>query len=217
MKQETLPLIQKEPSVTDQAGFSLVEVILSSAVFALLVTALVGAYLYGQESVALAGNRARATMLADEGLEAVRNIRDENFSNLTDGTHGLVISGNQWTLSGTSDATDIFTRQVAVSSVDANRKQVTATVSWPQTPQRAGSVALITYLTAWVNPVGGGGPPSSCSAYCQSLPAGYTDGTCRPNTQQCTINGEIYESGGDSVCVTNYPGDPSHDTCCCLP
>ena len=70
-------------------GFSLVEVILSSAVFALLVTALVGAYLYGQESTALAGNRARAVMLAEEGLEATRNIRDGGFNDLGVGIHGL--------------------------------------------------------------------------------------------------------------------------------
>ena len=39
--------------------------------------------------------RARAATLADEGLEAVRNIRDANFSNLTDGTFGLTTTGNQ--------------------------------------------------------------------------------------------------------------------------
>jgi len=217
MKREILQLIRKARSATNQAGFSLVEIILASALFALLVTALVGVYLYGQESTALAGNRARATMLAEEGLEAVRNIRDAGFSNLADGTHGLAVSGNQWALSGTSDITDIFTRSLAISpGDDASRKQVTATVSWQQTPQRTGSAVLTTYLTAWINPVGGG-PPSSCSDYCQSLPAGYSAGTCRQNTQQCENNGEIYESGGYSICITNFPGDSSHNTCCCLP
>src|SRR3989339_749416 len=105
-------------------GFSLVEVILASSVFILLVTSLVGAYLYGEESTALAGNRARATMLAEEGLEAARNIRDANFSNLSDGTHGLVISGNQWTLSGSSDVTDIFTRSISISIIDMIKKTV---------------------------------------------------------------------------------------------
>lgn len=197
-------------------GFSLVEVLLAVSLFGLIVTALVGGLIYGQQSTVLAGQRARAIMLADEGLEAVRNIRDESFFNLTDGIYGLAISSNQWTLSGISDTTDIFTRAIAISTINANRKQVTSTVSWPQTPQRTGSVTLTTYLTAWVNPTGAE-PPGSCSSYCQSLPAGYTDGTCRQNTQQCINNGEIYEFGGDSICVTNFPGDSSHDTCCCLP
>ncbi|MBI5356235.1 prepilin-type N-terminal cleavage/methylation domain-containing protein [Candidatus Collierbacteria bacterium] len=199
-----------------QAGFSLVEVLLAVSVFALIVTGLVGGLIYGQQSTALAGQRARAAVLADEGLEAVRNIRDENYSNLTDGTFGLAISANQWVFSGTSDATDIFTRAVTISAAGANRKLVTSAVTWQQNPQRDGSVTLTTYLSNWAAS-GGGGPPSSCAAYCQSLPAGYTDGTCRQNTQQCSNNSEIYESGGDSICVTNFPGDPSHDTCCCLP
>lgn len=197
-------------------GFSLVEVLLSVAVFSLIVTALVGGLIYGQQSTALAGMRSRAALLADEGLESVRNIRDANFSNLTDGTFGLTTTGNQWNLSGSSDITDIFTRAVTVSAVDANRKLVTSTVTWQQNPQRTGNVTLATYLTNW-KAGGGGGPPSSCAAYCQSLPAAYTNGTCRQNTVQCSHNGETYESGGDSVCVTNFPGDPSHDTCCCLP
>jgi len=138
-------------STTNQKGFSLVEVILSSAVFVLLVTAFVGAYLYGQEATALAGNRARAYMLAEEGLEAVRNIRDggSGISNLTNGTFGLSTTSNQWSLSGLSDVTDIFTRQIIISSIDAERKSVTVSVNWPQNPQRTGIVSLSSYLTAW--------------------------------------------------------------------
>lgn len=198
-------------------GFSLVEVLLAVSVFGLIVTGLIGGLIYGQQSTALAGQRARAAILADEGLEAVRNIRDENFTNLTDDTpHGLAISDNKWILLGTSDTTDIFTRAITISTVDANRKQITSTVTWQQNPQRTGLVSAVTYLTNW-KASGGGGPPASCSDYCQSLPAGYTDGTCRENTQQCTKYNEIYEAGGNSICVTNFPGDPSHDTCCCLP
>src|SRR3990167_512120 len=81
-----------------QKGFSTIEVLLASTILVLIVTAFMGAYIYGSESTALAGQRVRAVFLAEEGLEASRNIRDENFSNLTDGTKGLSISGNQWTL-----------------------------------------------------------------------------------------------------------------------
>lgn len=217
MKREPLQSMRKESSATNQAGFSLVEVILASAVFALLVTVLVGAYLYGQESTALAGNRARAVLLAEEGLEAVRNIRDPAFVNLTDGTYGLTTTGDQWDLFGSQDTSDIFTRQVVVSSVDTTRKSVAVNVTWQQNPQRSGIVSLVTYLTNWISPKGGGAPPASCAAYCQTLPAGYTSGSCRQNTQQCTNNGEIYELGGDSICIAGFPGDSSQNTCCCQP
>ena len=137
---------------TRSKGFSLVEVILASALFAILLTALVGGYLYGQESTVLAGNRVRATLLAEEGLEAARNIRDSQFTdNLTVGTFGLATTTNIWNLSGVSDNTDIFTRQVTIESIDTKRKKVTSTVTWQQNPQRVGSTTLTTYLTHWMS------------------------------------------------------------------
>jgi len=211
-----IPKKLKSYKLQARKGFSLVEVLLAVSIFGLIVTVLTGGLIYGQQSTAMAGMRSRAAILADEGLEATRNIRDENYSNLTDGTFGLTISGNQWGFLGTSDTTDIFGRGVTISAVDANRKLVTSAVSWQQNQQRAGSVVLTTYLTNWKAASGGGGSPTSCSAYCLTLPS-YTGGTCRQNSVQCGNNGETYESGGNSICVTNFPGDPSHDTCCCAP
>ncbi len=198
-------------------GFSLVEVLLSVALFALIVVGLVGGLIYGQQTTALSGQRARAVALADEGLEAVRNIRDAGFVNLSDGTFGLTTAGNHWNLSGSSGAIDIFTRQIVISSVDAKRKNVTVNITWQQNPQRTGLVSAVTYLTNWIAEAGGGSSPTSCAVYCQTLPAGYTSGTCRQNSVQCTNNGEVYEAGGDSICTNNFPGDSSHDACCCLP
>ncbi len=135
-------------------GFSLIEILLAASLFSFIITALVGAFIYGQESTALSGMRFRAELLAEEGLEAARNIRDENFANLNvaDNKYGLVISGNQWIFSGTSDATGIFTRQIIISTIDANRKQIISNVSWQQTPLRSGSISLISYLTNWRAP-----------------------------------------------------------------
>lgn len=131
-------------------GFSIVEVLLASALFSLLLTFLGGAFLYGEQSTALAGERARAVMLAEEGLAAVQNIRDADFSSLVDGTYGLTTTGNQWNLSGSQDTTDIFTRQITIASVDSTRKTITANVTWQQNAQRTGSVSLITRLTNWL-------------------------------------------------------------------
>lgn len=135
-----------------EKGFSLLEVLLSVSLFSFIITALVGAVIYGQESAAVSGTRARAIFLAEEGLEASRNIRDNNFSDLTDGDHGLAVFGNNWIFSGTSDAADIFTRQIVINAVAADRKQIISTVTWRQTPQRSGSVSLTSYLTNWRAP-----------------------------------------------------------------
>lgn len=131
-----------------QRGFSVVEVLLATTVFAFLVTALTGAIIYGRQSTANAGDRTRAVFLAEEGCEAVRNIRDASFSNLTNGTHGLAISGGQWDLSGSSDTTDIYTRQINIAQVDSNRKDITCTVSW-NTGSVARTVDVTTRLTNW--------------------------------------------------------------------
>ena len=136
--------------VTNRRAFSTVEVIIASSVFAMMVTTFVGAILYGQEAFALGGNRARAAMLAEEGLEAVRNLRDAGFGNIPDGTFGLVTSGGTWLLTGTQDVTGLFTRYINITSIDAKRKLITSTVTWPQNAQRTGSVILMTRLTNWI-------------------------------------------------------------------
>ncbi|HTE58611.1 MAG TPA: hypothetical protein VK694_07795 [Verrucomicrobiae bacterium] len=140
----------KVPLVTrlNQKGFSSVEALLAAVVFGLLVTALAGAIVYGRGSSASAGERVRANQLAEEGVEAARNIRDAGYTNLVDGTYGLVQGGNVWTLSGNSDTSGIFTRQVVVASAGANRKNITATVSWPQGTATA-STSVVTRLTNW--------------------------------------------------------------------
>lgn len=188
-------------------GFSLVETLLASAVLALTVTALIGAVIYGRESTGVAGMLGRATYLAEEGLEAIRNLRDSAFTNLINGDHGLVVSGNIWTFSGTSDTTDNFMRTVAISTVDSVRKLVTSTITWQQTPSRSGSVVLTTYLTDWRE----GSSVSQCNSYCQSIL--YSSGTCRPDVPACTEHGETHEAGGDTYCT----GGVSSDTCCCAP
>lgn len=186
-------------------GFSLIEVLLASSIFALFVTVFVGAWLYGQESAMFASNRNRATILAEEGLEVTRNIRDAGFSNLADGTHGLIISNNQWNFSGSQDVNDIFTRQIIISSIDSNRKNIISNITWQQNPQRSGLVSLTSRMTNWQNsaPV-----PGSCNDY--AVQQGYIIGTCRQNTQQCIINEEIYLIVGDVYCT----GGLSADTCC---
>lgn len=135
--------------LSTRPAFSLIEVVLSVALFAMLVTSMFGAYIYSQESVSLAGARNRASLIAEEGLEATRSIRDASFGSLVDGTYGLTQSGNKWILSGSSDTTDIFQRQVTISSIDANRKQIVSSVNWNQNMTRTGNISLTSYLDNW--------------------------------------------------------------------
>jgi len=208
MIQETLQSMKKAQLNIDQSGFSVVEIIIASAVFALIVTAFIGSLLYFNKSAMAAGTRPRAVFLAEEGLEAARNIRDEDFSNLIDGTYGLAVSGGQWIFSGSQDLTDNFSREVKISTIDANTKEVSSKISWDKGLIDSGSVSLPTYLTNWMVVVE---TVNSCPELCKSL--SYTDGICRQTQQRCAIKDEVYEVDGDQYCLEG----PQADTCCCAP
>ena len=128
-------------------GFSLVEALLAVALFALFSYGLATAYFYGQEASVLAGERARAVLYAQEGIEAVRSIRGDDFVNLEDGTFGLEIIAGQWELSGNSDTDDIFNREIDISSETDDIKQISSTVTWQQNKQRDGDEAASTWET----------------------------------------------------------------------
>jgi Tfp pilus assembly protein PilV len=143
-----------------QDGFSLVEAVLSAALFVLVVAAFAGGIIYGRESAATAGDRARAVFLAEEGLEAVRNIRDASFSNLSAGTKGVSTSSGYWSFSGISDVFDNFTRSISIATEGTNIKNVTSTVTWKETPARTGSVTLTSRFTEWLSsPIGNWATP----------------------------------------------------------
>lgn len=136
-------------SRANERGFSVVEVLLAAAVFGMLVTALIGALVYGRASTADAGDNQRAMYLAEEGLGAVRNMSNSSFALLVDGTYGLSQAGGQWTLSGSSDKTDIYTRQIVIATAGTNRKTVTATVTWPDPSGTNNSVSSTIRLVNW--------------------------------------------------------------------
>jgi len=147
---------------TRERGFSVVEVLLAAVVFAFLTTGLIGAIVYGRQSAVNAGDRTQAVLLANEGIEALRNIGNSNFSGLTDGVHGLAQSGGIWTLTSSPDSTDKFTRQVTITANGTNRKDIAVSVSWPTfngTAQTTTTVRLTNWTAStgpsgsWTNPV----------------------------------------------------------------
>jgi|GEM_PF-1952003 len=139
--------MQKELSHTKNRGFSLVEVIVSSALVLILSLTFIQATLAGQSGTQAAGMRARATLVAEEALEAVHNIRDFSFLGVTDGTYGLTQAGGTWSLSGSSDTQGPFTRTITISSVDVTTKLVTAKVSWTNLAGTISSTSLSSYVT----------------------------------------------------------------------
>ncbi|HSX33339.1 MAG TPA: hypothetical protein VLF91_03320 [Candidatus Saccharimonadales bacterium] len=142
-----------------EAGFSVVELLLAAAVFGVLVSGLIGAIVYGRASSDSSGDHDRAVFLAEEGLDAVRNIANSSYANITSAsisqapnTHGLAASATQWAFNAGSndvDATGVFTRSVILTANGANRETVSCTVTWPQPAGNTGSVTMSTEIVNW--------------------------------------------------------------------
>lgn len=127
----------------------MIEALLAGSLLALVIFTLASVLIFGQESSRIAGDSQRATALAEEGLEAMRNMSEAAFSSLSSGPHGLVVSGGKWQFSGTEDYTEIFTRSLTVSDLNSYTKAVTSTVRWSASAQRSGAISLASRFTNW--------------------------------------------------------------------
>jgi len=132
-----------------QKGQSLIEVLVALGVFVVGVVAIGFLVIDASISFRQANERTQAILLAKEGLEASRSIRDADFDNLTPGLHGIALSDNKWLFLGSLDVQDQFTRIINITDVDADIKKIESTISWQFTEARQNSVSLITYLTDW--------------------------------------------------------------------
>lgn len=134
-------------------GFSLAEVLIAGAVLLIFITTFSSTIIQVKNQLTNSFNRERAISLADEGLEAARNIRDNNFFSLNDGVYGLTNSNNQFNFAGTNDTTDIFNRTVNITTLGNNQKRIDVTVEWQDIFSPDNSVTLSTYLTNWRAPL----------------------------------------------------------------
>lgn len=155
-----------------QSGFSVVEIILASALFLIFSGASIVVVLQGFDLNRVGTETIVANQYAIEGIEAVRSIRNQSYANLvvTAGAGLTRSASNTWTFSGVSNQfgpNNMYTRVIVISSVsrdasgnivssggsvDANTMKVTSTVTWNHTPTRIDKVIQTTYLTNWRAP-----------------------------------------------------------------
>ena len=148
----------------NKAGFSIIEMLIAIAILAMALTSLLGMASFSLGIQGLVRQTTQADNLAQEAMEAVRSIRDNNsWNQITNGSHGLASSDGYWSFSGTNDTIDVFARIISIADVrrdasdnivesggiiDPDTKKITVTVSWSER-SRPHEIELITYLTNW--------------------------------------------------------------------
>ncbi|MDD5026771.1 MAG: hypothetical protein PHH13_05375 [Candidatus Peribacteraceae bacterium] len=132
-------------------GFLLLDVLLGISVFAIITGAVGYGILYSQRVGIQSGDRMRAVTIAANALEGARAIRDEDFSLLTAGVHGVEIgSTGRFTFAGSGTMTaDGFRTTVTVERLETDRAIVTAVTTWSFGVERTGTASLIVELTNW--------------------------------------------------------------------
>lgn len=154
-------------------GFSLLEIILAVALFSILTTGGITLIVHSYNSNRLGGEFAVATEFASEGIESVKSIKNQAYSNLVNSSGtGVDRVGSVWAFGGSNDTlahniSDNFTRTIKVESVnrdgtppagnivstggttDPDTKKITSTVTWNFNSARPESLSLVTYLSDW--------------------------------------------------------------------
>jgi Tfp pilus assembly protein PilV len=133
---------------TDQSGQSLVEVMIAIALFAVLGVSILGVTISAAQSSKEAAEMVSAAALQQEGMTAVRSIRNRSFAELTNGAHGTTTGSGYYALSGSSDSLlgGKYTRTITVADVyrsggltgdiagsgtlDPEAKKITLTTVW---------------------------------------------------------------------------------------
>ncbi len=133
-------------------GISLVEVIVAAAIIGSAVLSTMGVYANLSKLSYQNMPKIQANYLAEEGIEAVRTLRDAGWSSKisklsTTTAYSLYWNGTNWTATTTSALIDnLFSRAFTLSDVvrdanfniasssgtyDSGSKMVSVTVSWP--------------------------------------------------------------------------------------
>ena len=148
-------------------GFTIIEVLIACVIISTTTLALASVASTGIQLSNRSLRQVQANLLMEEGAEAVKSIRDNNWTTIsdldldTDYYLSFDINTNSWTLGQTPTATidGVFTRVIVFSLVyrddnddiassgepDLGTKSVNVSVSWP-TPSGTNSKNINFYL-----------------------------------------------------------------------
>ncbi len=159
------PLPIKMKNTKTQKGFSVVEVMLAVAIFAIFS---IGVFYLSLDTIQRdikVNLGTEALLYAQEGIESVRNIRDKNYLYLTNGDKGLSLVAGSWEfIAAPEDIEGFYSRTIIIEDVyrnesgdidedglnyDPDTKKITSEVNWMQRGVIPKSISLTTYMSNW--------------------------------------------------------------------
>lgn len=134
-----------------RSGVLFLDALIGVAVFSIIVSGVVFAMLFSQQSMLKSGDRTRAVFLNQKAIAAVRAVRDGDFALLTEGTYGAQLNtSGAWELSGTGTVSaDGYKTSVTITMQTTDRVRATATTTWNFGIDSSGSTVLDTDITDW--------------------------------------------------------------------
>ena len=149
--------------LSNKKGLSIIELLIAIACFGMAAAAIIILILNVYSNIQQNKEESLAIFLAEEGLEAARSIRDNNWDSFTIGEHGLAIFGNNWVFQGTkediSDRLREGERKIIIENVpgdvDPDKMKTTSQITWKIGEAQFRDVSLVTYLTNWGKEGGG--------------------------------------------------------------
>lgn len=98
-----------------QSGSSLIEMLVAMSLFTIIVATIIFLVLDSETASRKDVTRTQAVLSAQEGLEAVRSLRDKDFLNLKNGSYGLMLQNGAWVLQNAADTLNSLTRTITIS------------------------------------------------------------------------------------------------------
>ncbi len=195
-------------SLRSHHGSLLLEAIIAIGIFALFLGGIGLTLILGERTTVLSGDRARAVFLAEQQLEAIRQMRSVSYASVTTGNHGLKLNTSGWSWSGTLVKNNGYTSWVTVTPKGTDWLEIASNVKWNFGNTRSGSVLITTQLTNWKK-IATVGNWAAMSKIAQSTISG------TPKFQSITINGTFAyvtsdrSSGGKGLYIFNVTNPAS--------
>jgi hypothetical protein len=133
----------------NRTGFSILEIIISISLFMIFVVTVLNIANYSFKQIIHSANIDQASILANESLEIIKNIRDADFSSLNNGEFGLSANAGKWALADSPDEVGIFERSVQIADFNNDQKFIFVTITWSDSVYDENIFSAQTYLTNW--------------------------------------------------------------------